>query len=49
MHRNIQKQYHIDYAFLSKDLISLATMEIGKPEEWLSISDHLPLVVEIGI
>jgi len=45
MHRKIVKSYHIDYAFVSKSLISdNASIEIGKHEDWLYHSDHMPLM-----
>lgn len=47
MHRNTDKPYHIDYAFLSRQLLQGATCEIGHPSDWLSHSDHMPLMVEI--
>lgn len=41
-----EKPYHLDYCFLSKHLISEnTTMEIGKFEDWIKFSDHMPLVV----
>ena len=46
LHRNLLKPYHIDYVFGSQEFTnSLNELEIGKPEQWLNISDHLPLIV----
>ncbi len=45
LHRNIEKPYHIDYVFVSKEYIN-SNIEIGKKEKWLSSSDHLPLIME---
>ncbi|MCP5358223.1 MAG: endonuclease/exonuclease/phosphatase family protein [Pseudomonadales bacterium] len=47
MQRKMEKPYHIDYAFVSEDLLPSAEIQIGKPEDWLHISDHMPLTVEI--
>jgi exonuclease III len=47
LHRNLLKPYHIDYVFGSQEFTnSLNELEIGKPEKWLTISDHLPLIVK---
>lgn len=48
MHRKAERPYHIDYAFLSNDLASSSTVSIGKSEEWLEYSDHMPVVFTIG-
>lgn len=47
MHRNIQKNYHIDYAFASSNLLASANLAIGSPNEWLALSDHMPILFEI--
>lgn len=47
LHRNITKQYHIDYAFIPNSLLNEATVSVGTHHEWLEISDHMPLIVEI--
>lgn len=47
MHRKLARPYHIDYAFLSKQLLEGATCKVGDPAEWLEFSDHMPLLVEI--
>ena len=47
LHRNLNKKYHIDYVFGSKDFADcLKIMEIGQINNWLGISDHLPIVCE---
>ena len=46
LQKNIQKPYHIDYVFVSKDYLS-SDIKIGQRENWLSLSDHMP--IEIGI
>jgi endonuclease/exonuclease/phosphatase family metal-dependent hydrolase len=48
LHRNITKQYHIDYAFIPNSLLADASLSVGNHDEWLEISDHMPLVIEIS-
>ncbi|WP_343998353.1 endonuclease/exonuclease/phosphatase family protein [Pseudarthrobacter sulfonivorans] len=36
--------HHIDYAFLRG---ASATLEIGRHEDWLQFSDHMPLILDI--
>ncbi|MDD3117713.1 MAG: hypothetical protein PHQ27_00915 [Victivallales bacterium] len=45
LHHNIAKSYHIDYAFLSNDLLKRYSIEIGSRDIFLKHSDHLPLVM----
>tara|TARA_R110002126_G_scaffold133001_1_gene276949 strand:- start:103 stop:807 length:705 start_codon:yes stop_codon:yes gene_type:complete len=45
LHRNLEKPYHIDYVFGSKEFVNdLKHIEIGEVEYWLKISDHLPII-----
>lgn len=48
LHRKADKPYHIDYAFLSSDLLPSSKLSIGKREDWIACSDHMPLSVDIG-
>ena len=48
MYRDIEKSYHIDYAFVSGDLLEKCTLTVGSPEEWLNASDHMPVCLEIA-
>lgn len=48
LHRNSEKPYHIDYAFCSKDLLKRTIITIGKQEHWLTVSDHMPLIIELS-
>ncbi|MFC1719907.1 endonuclease/exonuclease/phosphatase family protein [Pseudomonadota bacterium] len=48
MHRKLEKPYHIDYAFVSHDLLGGSMIEFGNPHEWLAYSDHVPLFIEVG-
>jgi exodeoxyribonuclease III len=46
MYRHKDKPYHIDYCFVSADLIGkLESVEIGKHKFWTKHSDHVPLIV----
>jgi exonuclease III len=50
LHRNESKTYHIDYIFSSKEIANkLLNFDIGKKEDWLILSDHLPIICEIEI
>jgi exodeoxyribonuclease-3 len=46
MYRHKDKPYHIDYCFVSKDLLGkVRSVEIGDFDEWTKYSDHVPVVV----
>ncbi len=46
MYRHKDKPYHIDYCFVSKDLLKqLISVEIGTFDEWIKYSDHVPVIV----
>jgi endonuclease/exonuclease/phosphatase family metal-dependent hydrolase len=49
MYRNPEKGYHIDFVFMTENMLAGSTMEIGKPEEWLMQSDHMPIFVNTDI
>ena len=44
-------QFHIDYAFLSSDLIDPASdsISIGTFGEWIQHSDHVPLEFRVDV
>lgn len=45
--RHPGEPYHFDYAYIPRHLCaSAASVTVGRPAEWLSVSDHMPLVVE---
>lgn len=49
LHRSKEKPYHIDYCFASADLLEkVSDLEIGAYENWISHSDHTPLIVNFG-
>ena len=42
-----EKPYHIDYCFSSKSLFTKkTTFEIGKYEDWIEFSDHMPIIID---
>jgi exonuclease III len=48
--KNRQKSYHIDYVFLSEFLMDgLKEVAVGTCDDWLPLSDHAPIVVNIEI
>lgn len=51
LHRNERKPYHIDYIFslakIAADDSSL--IQVGHHTEWLSISDHMPMISDLPI
>ena len=48
LHRNEAKPYHIDYVLASSDLLPICNFEIGKINDWLSISEHMPICLTIN-
>lgn len=49
LHRSEAKPFHLDYAFLSEDLMAqVSHFELGRLEIWLQHSDHMPLFLEIS-
>jgi len=46
MYRHKDKPYHIDYCFVSKDIVDkLKKVEVGDYNFWGKYSDHVPLIV----
>ncbi|KIA90358.1 endonuclease/exonuclease/phosphatase family protein [Kaistella jeonii] len=46
--RNITKPYHIDYIFGAQKFCDrLKSIEIGQYDQWIKLSDHMPMVCEI--
>lgn len=49
MYRKIEKPYHIDYCFASADFLKAGfDVQIGKPNDWLEHSDHVPMIIQIN-
>jgi exonuclease III len=47
LQKNLAKPYHIDYAFVSTDLLRLSTLKIGEFHNWIEFSDHMPIELVI--
>ena len=47
-YRQKERGYHIDFAFGSDELITKSDMQIGAAEDWLSHSDHMPIVLDVA-
>ena len=46
LQRNFEKSYHIDYCFCSLNFfLKIDDIIVGKFEEWISYSDHVPLII----
>lgn len=49
-HKKIDKPFHIDYCFVSKELLkNTQAFYLGEKEEWGWLSDHVPLIIEVSI
>jgi len=50
MYRKKEKPYHIDYCFVSEDLLDkVKEVEIGTYENWTAHSDHTPLIINFDL
>ncbi|NJD53669.1 MAG: endonuclease/exonuclease/phosphatase family protein [Candidatus Methanoperedens sp.] len=48
MFKKESKSYHTDYIFLKKNTIdNIKNFSVGKYNEWIGYSDHMPLLIEI--
>jgi exodeoxyribonuclease-3 len=47
LQRNVEKSYHIDYVFVSEELLQFSYLQVGKQTMWLSLSDHMPMTLKI--
>jgi len=41
------RSFHIDYCFLSRPLLDAANLGIAHGDEWSSLSDHSPIVLDV--
>jgi len=45
--KQLKKPYHMDYCFASKSLYSKkTTVEVGVYNDWIKLSDHMPVVID---
>jgi exodeoxyribonuclease-3 len=50
LQRKKDKPYHIDYCFISLELYEkVLNVEIGTYEDWITFSDHTPLIINFKI
>lgn len=49
LQRKKEKPYHIDYAFMSKPMVSGGSIEVGHPDQWLELSDHMPIAFNLSV
>jgi exodeoxyribonuclease III len=50
LQRNKNKPYHIDYCFVSTDIYEkFQKLEIGTYENWITYSDHSPLILSFNM
>ncbi|MBO6122213.1 MAG: endonuclease/exonuclease/phosphatase family protein [Methanobrevibacter sp.] len=45
MYRHLDKPYHLDHVFASKDMVK--RLEVKNPSHWLEFSDHVPIIFEV--
>lgn len=49
MHRKLEKAYHIDYIFAHESIMEPGySIEVGRADEWLKNSDHMPVIATIS-
>jgi exodeoxyribonuclease III len=49
MYRHKNKPYHIDYCFVSTDMLDkLQSVDIGDYDTWIKYSDHVPVMITFG-
>jgi exonuclease III len=50
MYRHSDKACHIDYCFVSSDLVKkIQKVKVGSHKKWCDLSDHTPLFVEFSL
>jgi exonuclease III len=47
LHKKVSKAYHIDYVFMSSNLLARSKIELGKSEMGLTVRDQMPLCAPI--
>lgn len=46
LYKHLDKPYHLDYCFASADLSErIHSVEVGKFDDWMKYSDHVPVMV----
>lgn len=49
MYKNKSKPYHLDYCFASETLLDKCKIEVGAFDDWIAVSDHMPLCIDLKI
>ena len=48
--RNTQDPFHLDYCFVSNKVLDNGfSFTVGNADDWLSVSDHMPIIADIHI
>ena len=49
LQRKEEKPFHIDYVFAHEKRLDEKrwSAQVGSPSEWLSMSDHMPIIVDL--
>lgn len=49
LYRNPEKPYHLDYVFAHRERVppGWSGLSVGDPAEWLTLSDHMPVIVDL--
>jgi endonuclease/exonuclease/phosphatase family metal-dependent hydrolase len=49
LHRNAAKPYHLDYIFAHRSALGAdwRGLEVGDPDRWLGLSDHMPVIATL--
>ncbi|HQS04283.1 MAG TPA: hypothetical protein PLT16_01445 [Daejeonella sp.] len=46
LQRKKEKPYHIDYCFASQSFCEkLTSIKVGEYEDWIGLSDHMPIIL----
>ena len=48
-YRHATRPYHLDYVFAHRDRVSpgWSQLTVGDPADWLALSDHMPVIVDL--
>jgi exodeoxyribonuclease-3 len=46
-HKKKESPHYIDYMFCAKNMLSILELDIKEYDDWIKLSDHLPLVMSI--
>lgn len=50
LHRNLNKPYHMDFCYMTSELCDTVNrVEVGIHSDWATVSDHMPIIVDIDV